>query len=222
MKVAIITPVGPGHAPLAVECVTSIMNAWNYSRGKFTELELLVMPDLEGQYGRSSRRNSGIDEAIEKGCDWLFFLDADDLMALEAFEIASNYLDDYDAIFGNICEKNPDGVPELRAGQVKNITDYSDILLNDPYLTLQMGHFVKTQCANAIRFDVGMNAGEDFEYYLNLCDQYKFIKIDSVLFVNRRGMHSTGPLSATGGDWRVAVQGLILKRLRDCIANRNH
>jgi hypothetical protein len=221
MKIGIITPVGPGHEVLALECLNSVMKAWNYSRGKFTAIELIMMPDLEGKFGRSSRRNSGIEEAVQKKCDWLFFLDADDLMSENAFEVVGDYLDDHDAVFGNICEfmHGEENLPKLREPQIKGFSDYLTILLFDPYLTLQMGHFVKTACANSIGFDVEMNAGEDFKYYLSLCEKYRFKKIDSTLFVNRRGSHSSGPLSANGKDWRMAVEGLISNKLKELDLN---
>jgi len=48
MKIACITPVGPGHKEVYKECINSIQNAWDNNPGKFTFLEILGMDDLEG------------------------------------------------------------------------------------------------------------------------------------------------------------------------------
>lgn len=213
MKVGFITPIGPGHKDAYEACRQSIEVAWGNNKGRFAELEILPMWDLEGKFGRSSRRNAGIDLAIERKCDWIFFLDADDLLSQFAFEEVAPYLDHYDAIWGNICEM-PYGKPDevkLRENQLQTTESIDDLLKCDPFLTLQMGHFVKTECANAVRFDSSMNTGEDFKYYLQICRQYKFIKFPGILFINQRGNHSQGPLSASGREWMGSVQQEIRK-----------
>ncbi|HEY4372952.1 MAG TPA: FkbM family methyltransferase [Burkholderiales bacterium] len=211
MKLGVITPVGPGHEGAYEACRQSVLDAWAYQQGPFTELELLPMWDLKGESGRSRRRNDGIAAAIEKGCDWLFFLDADDLMYAQAFEEAAPYLGGYDAVWGNICEM-PYGqfdLVRLRGGQLQATEKLDDILKTDPFLTLQMGHFVRAACARDVGFDVSMHTGEDFRYYLQICARYRFIKAACILFINQRGAHSQGPLAADGAQWREAVQAEI-------------
>jgi glycosyltransferase involved in cell wall biosynthesis len=169
------------------------------------------MPDLAGEYGRSRRRNDGIDYALANDLDWIFFLDADDVMAPHTFAAASSYIQDYDAIFGMIAESRLDtpGQMKIRENQLGPTTSIHDILQHDPFLTLQMGHFVRTKAAAEIRFDTSLDAGEDFKYYLELWSRYRCAKINHVLFINRRGSHSTGPRSADGGAWRNVVTRLI-------------
>lgn len=218
MKLGIITPIGPGHEKAYEECRRSIEVAWSHNPGRFSELEIFPMWDLEGMQGRSARRNDGIDLAKQKGCDWIFFLDADDLLSQFAFEEVAPYLDDYDAVWGNICEM-PYGHPEyvkLREDQLEATEDFEDLLKFDPSLTLQMGHFVRPRCADAVRFDTDMNVGEDFKYYLGLCQQYRFAKVPGIFFINQRGMHSQGPRAGVGRDWESAVQNEI----RNAIARR--
>jgi len=173
------------------------------------------MPDLAGEQGRSRRRNDGIDHAIANGIEWLFFLDADDLMALDAFASVGPHIRDFDAVFGMIAESRVEtpGQVKLRPNQLGATTSILDVLRCDPFLSLQMGHFVRTSSAAAIRFDVRMDTGEDFKYYLDLWNQYRCAKIDRVLFINRRGSHSVGPRSSDGGSWRNAVTR-ILKEFR--------
>lgn len=199
MKCAVITPVGPGHKETYETCRRSIEAAWEHGQGPFKALEILPMWDLEGQHGRSARRNAGIDEAAALGCDWLFFLDADDLFNVGAFAAFGKYYDRYDAVWGNICE-NIFGTDQLklREGQLVATESVADILSTPPFLTLQMGLFVRTECAAAVKFDTEMDTGEDFKFYLGLWSKYRCAKVPEIFFINRRGYHSTGPRSAVG------------------------
>jgi FkbM family methyltransferase len=210
MKCAVITPVGPGHENDYAVCLQTIEMAWAHGRGPFEAVEVLPMWDLEAEHGRSARRNSGIDRALEKGCEWIFFLDADDLMNMSAFEDMAKYHEKYDAVWGNICEtiygSQQIGV---RDGQLPKTEAFSDILKFDPSLTLQMGHFVRARCAAEIRFDTTMDTGEDFKYYIGLWERFRCAKVEEIFFINQRGHHSSGPRSADGRQWRDAVQKVI-------------
>jgi FkbM family methyltransferase len=207
LKCGVITPVGPGHEALADEARASVEAAFERNPGPFSELVFLRELDLQGERGRSRSRNDAIDAALARGIDWLFFLDADDLMAPHAFASVVRYINESDAIFGLIAEAKFGGENDvkLRANQLGATETISDILFFDPFLTLQMGHFVRTDVAAKIRFDADMDTGEDFKYYLELWKQARCRKIDQFLFINRRGAHSTGPRSADGGAWRSAV-----------------
>jgi hypothetical protein len=221
MKCAVITPVGPGHEEDYEVCKGSIERAWAHGQGAFTDLEILPMWDLEGAHGRSARRNEGIAEARRLGCDWIFFLDADDLMNVSAFVEVVPYLDKYDAIWGAICE-NEYGSQRVsvRDGQLIRIETIDDILGSDPYLTLQMGHFVKAGYAAEIGFDVDMDTGEDFKYYLAMWRRRRCVKVPHVFFINRRGHHSQGVRSANGQQWRDAVEAQLEKARRECEAGQ--
>jgi SAM-dependent methyltransferase len=212
MKLAIITPVGPGHEEIYKECLQSIKYAWDKNSGKFTSIEIIALDDLEGKHGRSARRNDGIKEAQVRNCEWLFFLDADDLLSPNAFKEVSTHLEDADAIWGSICEASyGDNQIRLRDNQLLETKDIDDVLNTDPYLTLQMGHFVRTECAAFIRFDESMDTGEDFRYYLSIWEKYHCKKVQKIFFINKRGNHSTGPRSANGQQWRDAVENEIAK-----------
>ena len=207
MKLGVITPIGPGHADAYQACLGSIRNAWSNNRGKFTGLEVISMDDLQGRYGRSARRNDGIAEGLERGCEWLFFLDADDLLSPFAFEEVADHLENADAVWGNICETAFGGSEvALRANQLPETENIEDILQTDPYLTLQMGHFVRAKIAADVRFDESLDTGEDFRYYLKVWEKYRCKKVQSVFFINRRGHHSRGPRSADGQQWRASVE----------------
>jgi len=208
MKCGVITPIGPGHADLARQAESSVLDAVQHSKGSFDDIEWFPVEDPRGELGRSRARNIGIDSAREAGCDWLFFLDADDLIAMDAFDTVSALLDQCDAVWGAICELKESG-PALRDSQVLEIKDYAALITHDPYLTLQMGHFVKASCLEEKPFDETLDTGEDFKYYLALWKSHRCIKIPKPLFVNRRGQHSTGPRSASGREWGEAARKLI-------------
>lgn len=210
MKCVVITPVGPGHEALAEEAKASVQAASGKSRGPFAEIEHLVLDDTKGAYGRSRVRNAGVKEAAAKGADWLFFLDADDILSPLAFDAFGRYADGYDAVWGNIAELLPPyDKPRLRSPQVRTVTSLEEVLLLPPYLTLQMGHFVRLAAAQATPFNETMDTGEDFDYYMRIWAKYRCIKGRDVFFVNRRGQHSQGPRSADGQQWGKAVRQVL-------------
>ncbi|WP_369337306.1 FkbM family methyltransferase [Comamonas guangdongensis] len=204
-----VIPVGPGHEDLAERARLSVHRAMASGMGRFSAVDVLCQDDTAGQ-GRSRARNLAVGQAVAQGADWLFFLDADDLMDEKAFATVSGYLDGYDAIWGAIHECGPDGgSPICRANQVMPIHSLEDILKNDPFLTLQMGHFVRAQLALENPFDEKMDCGEDFKYYLALWSRNGCIKLEESLFCNVRGRSSTGPRSASGEQWRLAVHDVF-------------
>lgn len=210
MKCAVVVPVGPGHEYLAEDSIESAEEAFAGSRGPFAGLSVVRVDDTQALLGRSAARNKGVAEAQKQGAEWVFFLDADDLMAPEAFRVMTDYHADHDALWGLICELGQDEESySVRQGQLPSIENIEQVLVNDPALTLQMGHFVRTSVAAATPFDVNLDCGEDFDYYLRLWSRFRCRKIATPLFLNRRGFHSTGPRSASGRQWREAVQSVI-------------
>jgi glycosyltransferase involved in cell wall biosynthesis len=201
MKCDIIIPIGPGHQEHAHRAVGSVVIAKNYSQGPFHEIDVTAVDDPEGKLGRSKARNLAV---ADSKADWLFFLDADDLMHPEAFK----YMDlSFDAVWGKIVEYK-EGVL-LERFQVPTITDIDTLLEVDPYLTIQMGHFVRAEIAKKEPFHEEMDAGEDWHYYLRIWNKYNCIKINAPFMCNVRGEHSTGPRSSNGVKWREAVERLI-------------
>ncbi|MAY89021.1 MAG: hypothetical protein CML02_20145 [Pseudooceanicola sp.] len=209
MKCAVITPVGPGHAELfAQSCAPSVAQARSFGMGPFTEIDHMMMDDTAGAHGRSNRRNEALQQALAAGVDWVFFLDADDVMTPNAFAAFGEVLagePDLDAVWGLICTYNDAGDPELREGQPERIDSRQALLSVMPALAIQIGAFVKTEAAAAIGFDAAMNTGEDFRFYYRLWAAYRCAKRPVIFFVNRRGQHSTGPRAATGADWNESV-----------------
>lgn len=172
--------------------------------GPFDTIHIKVIDDREGKLGRSAARNLGVKDV---GTDWIFFLDADDLMHPGAFESMEGLCHSHNAVFGNIWEYK-DGLCSWRY-QIPEIERYEDLIALDPYLTLQMGHFVKADVAKALSFNEDLDCGEDWDYYLRLWKLGGCSKIGDPLMINRRGMHSTGRRSATGAQWTAAVRAML-------------
>jgi glycosyltransferase involved in cell wall biosynthesis len=218
MKCIIITPIGPGHEELFQHCRRSVERAIAHSTGPFSTVLHGSIDDTRGALGRSAARNSEVVQGVASGADWVFFLDADDLLLDDAFEKVKDAVGDYDAVWGTICEqKKGSTTHEIRDKQDMPVRDVRDILRIDPFYSLQMGHFVRAQIAEQTPFDVHLNAGEDFDYYLRIWLKYRCVKLTVPLFVNRRGMHSQGPRCASGGAWRRQVKEVMRR-----FAQRHH
>ncbi len=209
MICAIITPVGPGHAGLVTDsCAPSIEQAKEWDMGPFSEVRHYVMDDTAGAHGRSNRRNDALAQAVKDGVDWVFFLDADDILTPNAFQAFGNVIaaePDLDAVWGLICTLDNGGEPELREGQPERIDTRAAFLSVEPHQAVQIGGFIRTECAARFGFDADMDTGEDYKLYTQLWAQCRCAKRPEIFFVNRRGQHSTGPRSATGRDWSDSV-----------------
>jgi FkbM family methyltransferase len=216
LRCAAVTPVGPGHAERARECRASIEAAWRENRGPFTELDFHFVDDGRGSLGRSKARNVGAHAARDAGADWIFFLDADDLMTPRAFAIFAEYADRFDAVWGLMAIKPPDTADHhIRFPQALTLRSLDELLLLDPFMTLLMGHFVRTHVAIDLPFDEAMDAGEDFDYYIRAWQKYRCTKIAEVLSVNRSDRHSSGPRAATADQWRVAATARLAAGLKE-------
>jgi tetratricopeptide (TPR) repeat protein len=209
-RCAVITPVGPGHEDLYNECLASILKSFDTEKGNFSEVMPIRIDDIHGKLGRSRARNHGISKAVEQGFEWIFFIDADDLMAPSAFEYVSPYLDEFDGIWGSIwpIEKG-ERKPKERPYQLPFLYSIKDVWSCDPSLTLGIGHFVRTSAALSEPFDESLDAGEDFDYYMRVWTKHKCIKIPLPFWYHRRGTHSQGRRSATGTEWRERVEKII-------------
>lgn len=170
-------------------------------KGPFEKINIRIVDDTQGLLGRSQARNQALGESE---AEWIFFLDADDLMHPHCFK---NFQPGYDAVFGQIMEYS-NGIAAWRY-QVPEIKNYKELIAFDPYLTLQMGHFVRRKIVQEIGFDPEMDTGEDWKYYLELWKNHDCVKIDKPLFINVRGQHSKGPRSASGGQWRKVVNSMV-------------
>lgn len=204
MNCAVVIPVGPGHQEIVHEAIDSVQQAVAYSKGPFKEVRLAVGDDSQGEHGRSKTRNRSARAAFDAGANWLFFLDADDFLDIRAFEKAhAPIVHGFEAIWGSIWTTAGE-----RKGQVWPET-FEDYIWAEPFLTLQIGHFVMSEVAICNPFDEGMNCGEDVDYYLRVWRRHHCTKIRERLMVNRRGLHSVGPKAGTGAQWSETTSAMI-------------
>lgn len=210
MKCVVITPLGPGHQQLVTECRLTVARAIQTHTGAFSQIEHRIAEDSRGELGRSKARNLAVQQALKAGADWIFFLDADDGLLPKAFAAVAPYLKNHDAIWGQIWEQ-PAGQKTVkpRLPQVLRMDSLPDLLLWDPYMTVQIGHFVRASVAAQNPFREDLDAGEDFEYYIRIWRKHRAAKVPEAFFVNRRGMPSSGPRAANGNQWRTAVEELL-------------
>lgn len=177
MNITVVIPVGPGHRQFAREAHRSVVEAWILDHGPFDQIGMAIIPDSEGLMGRSAARNSGVRLFP---ADWYFFLDADDLMMPEAFRLVST---DSPATFGAVCV----------LGTVVRYNVYPltrDMLFEHGAMgTLSMGCFVAGDVARETLFNEGMDAGEDFDFYMRLPG---FVKVKKPLVSIGRNKPSAG------------------------------
>lgn len=202
MRCEIITPVGPGHEQSVEQAKLSVQRAIETGTGPFSWITHTVIDDSAGSLGRSAARNQAIKAST---ADWLFFLDADDILAPGAFESFTPYVE-YDGVWGTIVEI-AGGEIAPRPGQMLRIESLEELKNIDPYLSIQMGHFIRREIAQKNLFDESMDCGEDFDYYARVW-AHNCIKAPVVFFINIRGNSSIGPRSADGREWRTAVEQL--------------
>lgn len=184
--------------------------AWRTARGAFTALEFIAVDDGEGRLGRSRARNEGVNRAQVAGAEWIFFLDADDVMLPEAFGSVSALVDRYDAIWGLISTRPlAASTHHLRLPQILTMDRIEQLAIFDPFLTLQMGHFVRTTAALATPFDERLDAGEDFDYYLRLWRDFRCTKTGIALFAARQGRRSGGVRGSSAQTWGETVRGRL-------------
>ncbi|MAL99940.1 MAG: hypothetical protein CL583_15985 [Alteromonadaceae bacterium] len=219
MICTIITPVGPGHAELfETSCAPSVEQAKAWNPGPFAEVRHLMMDDTEGKFGRSARRNEAIRMAGEGGSDWVFFLDADDVLTPNAFEAFGRLIaaePDLDVVWGLICTYDEGEEPGLREEQAEALSSRVEFLSVPPYSAVQIGGFYRTEAVARFGFDETMDTGEDYKLYCQLWEHCRCAKRPEIFFVNRRGVHSTGPRSATGLEWSNVTNALWAEQLRE-------
>jgi len=206
MRLAVITPVGPGHEAVSMECAASITFAWTHSQGPFDSLRHELIDDSRGEIGRSRARNIGVRANTD--ADWFMFIDADDLCRIEAFRrFGAALLGDAEivALFGAIYTDRHGILPE-------NVhpLEWTDLMDRGAEGTLSMGCFIRAGEARATQFNERMDIAEDFDFYLRVLSGRPWAKIDKPLVTIRESVPAaSGPrgLAATG--WREACQGVV-------------
>jgi len=201
MKCDVIIPIGPGHETLAIEAMQSVAIAAMLSKGRFDEIQAVPFDDTSGRFGRSLARNLAVQQS---DADWVYFLDADDYVLPPLFQSVELCLPDYDAVWGMYGEI--EGIYLKERYQTWGFTTYKQLVSLGPHFTIKMGHFIRRDVALKYPFNTKMNAGEDWEYYFRVWASERCTKLGGpMVYAKRRGSHSKGPKSATGGNWNESV-----------------
>ena len=168
------------------------------------------------------------DEAAAFASEWLFFLDADDLMCgpdvygESAFEVVAPYLADWDCVWGTIHEFHQGG-QIMRRKQVDRITTRAAYVKTPAALSCQMGHFVRREAFLRVGgFDEKLDVCEDVDLYLREWEHLRCIKQEKPLFLNRRGAHSWmqpktdagGRKVHTGREWSMRAEEMLKEARR--------
>lgn len=197
-KISVIVPVYKAEKYLH-RCVDSILAQ------TFTDFEVLLIddgsPDRSGEIcdeyaqkdsrvrvfhkengGVSSARNRGLDEATG---EYIIFIDSDDKLEQNTFQICSLYYEKYDLIRFSVCfELDCFG----NKTDIKHIHDYpsinqyvEDLVTRDiPLIGVCGGIFHKDIIdSQGLRFNVDLRNGEDWLFlveYSLLCHSIKIIK----------------------------------------------
>ena len=193
MRLAVITPVGPGHEGILPLAAMSVVHLEPHS---FTEILHVIVNDTEGKLGRSRARNLGMIEA-----DWYFFLDADDIVMPDAPRFVDFVSQPMDAIFGAIQINGRVTAKNLWPCRIEDIYEHGG------QGTLCMGFFVKAEVAREVRFDETLDAGEDFDFYMRLPSFYK-VK-PPLVSVNSKIPSATGPRGYKELDWHETCREVV-------------
>lgn len=182
----VITPVGPGHEDVVVRAAMTVQAA-TYNPGMFDYIEHCIVDDRDGGMGRGLARNKAMWDG------WMFFLDADDMMMPDAFELC-----DFDspATFGAVC------IEGVITEANKFPCTQADLKKYGARGTLSMGFFYNGN----LRFNEDMIIGEDFDFYMRLPS---FVKVKEPLVSIGRGPSAHGPRGYDRIDWQGECQKVI-------------
>lgn len=177
MEIAVIIPVGPGHQEVANEAVDSVMNA---ERNPNWSIRPYLVPDVRGELGRSRARNIGVQAALsEAPCDWLMFLDADDVAfegVFRALEVAAYTDPALEAIWGELWNEfglysndKPKKLLQLRCERSDGCTapmeTWDALVEHGPFASIHVGHFVKPALFSLVGgWCEFWDLGEDIEF----------------------------------------------------------
>lgn len=232
----VIIPIGPGHMELAQVAMASVVAAAEASKGAFERIYVVCGDDTKGQIGRSPARNKmalgqedwmGVfgedtDAAAAFTSEWLFFLDADDVMCSpkvygeSAFEVAAPYIEEYDCIWGSIRHLQADG-QIIKPAQTDRITTYAAYVKAPAVLGCNFSHFVRRDKFLELGgFDEEMDVCEDVDWTIRAWRKLRCIKQEKPVYLHRKGQHSWMqqlPEGArptfTGRDWSIRAEEML-------------
>ncbi len=194
MRLAVITPVGPGHEGILPLAAMSVINLEPWC---FDEIIHVIVNDTEGKLGRSRARNIGMNTPA----DWYFFLDADDIIMPYAPRFVGKVDHEFDAIFGSVQINGRVTPQDKWPCRIEHIYEHGGLG------TLCMGFFVKGEVARDLLFDETLDKGEDFDFYMRLSSFYK-LKVPLVS-INSKMPSAGGPKGYVELDWQKTCREVV-------------
>ena len=166
---AVITRVGSGEDTGFAETASSVQIAADHDRGRFADVSHLRIDDPRDVLGAARARNLGLAQAADVGADWVFFLDAGQMMMPDGFGLVAPALDAYDAIWGSSCLLDADtGNTSLIRKTIPGFESFPILLnqLNESWIG--MPHFVKRDRAQSVSFSEDKDIPSELAYVLGL------------------------------------------------------
>ena len=116
--------------------------------------------------GLSSARNAGIEKS--KG-EWIQFLDCDDKITTDKFELSSKYFDKYNVIFSEYTlQLGNDVITNFKNQFINYQINYETLILNwDSYYTIPI-HCAVIKNQNIPLFNIELRAKEDLIFWIQL------------------------------------------------------
>ncbi|WNV06763.1 tetratricopeptide repeat protein [Candidatus Methylospira mobilis] len=187
MHCAVIIPVDPENTQPADEAAYSVQFAAETGCGPFDNIFIIrISVAADDLRGRAAAYGQAIRQAGENGIQWLFFLDRGDIVHPCAFQSVLAAIERHDAIFGLLSEQDMSGQGVIQEPvQVRAMSRFEDLLCNDPDLTLQCGHLLRSEVALMSDMAESIAGGEDLVYYLRLWSRFRCCKLDKTLNVRR-------------------------------------
>ena len=225
MYIAFLIPVGPGHQKLVQDAMTSILDA---SWPKGWRHDVFTFDDTAGQFGRSFGRNALAERATREGADWLFFIDADDLLDPDAMvwvQDAITRRPELEAIWGQITRQRAwrggDGLVQrlevMRSDDdVAPISDFASLLDLPGHSTLRVGNLLVPELFDRVGgFIDRLDVGEDHEFhYATAAHAKAFEKVAAPLVWIRTWLEgASGPRGYVKGDPRLVQHRSLGERV---------
>lgn len=147
----------------------NINEIWRY----FSDQRLIVSR-MHQNSGANAVRNHAIDEAIVKGCDYVFILDDDDYLAApdvfeELVSFAKSY-QDFGWIVANVKGFSKQ-LPQQTVIQVAEPFDYISDYLMGKKIQGDKSHLISSKLIKNIRFSTLVRNGEEWTFFIEIASK---------------------------------------------------
>ncbi len=145
----------------------------------FETVELVEVPAIELGQSTFSNRVTGVAEALERQCDWIFHLEHDERLSPNAFHFLAPALRSYDAVWAATA------VPDLAGNQhVPKIARFAcHDRLNAFHMALHWwvgrSHLIRADVARTIIIDAADEEAPYADYFLRLWSNHRCLKMAS-------------------------------------------